>query len=87
MPAEPLPWSAYFKAYKDGAHVAVRNGNAQALRRKAGSICGHNPIALDMTPQLQRLLLALFLLAADVGDDIVQNIGEGLKGLPAPEIA
>ena len=33
-----------------------------------------------MTPQLQRLLLALFLLAADIGDDIVQNIREGLKG-------
>lgn len=32
-----------------------------------------------MTPQLQRLLLALFLFAADVGDDVVENVGEGFK--------
>ena len=34
-----------------------------------------------MAPQLQGFLLALFFLTADVGDDVIQNVGEGFKGL------
>ena len=69
------------KAHKDSAHMPVGHRHAQALCGKARTIGADNLVALDVTPQLQRLLLALFFLAADVGDDVIQNIGEGFKGL------
>ena len=34
-----------------------------------------------VAPDFQRLLLGLFLLAADVGNHVVQNLRHGLKGL------
>ena len=49
---------------------------------KRGAVGGNDAVALDAAPQLQRLLLALFLLAADVGDHVVYDLGEGLKGFP-----
>ena len=69
------------KAHEHRAHVAVRDRHTQALGRKAGRLGRDDLVALDVAPQLQRLLLALFLLAADVGDDVVEDVGEGLKRL------
>ena len=69
------------KAHEHGTHVAIRNRHAQALGGKARSIGGDDLVTLDVAPQLQGFLLALFFLTADVGDDVIQNVGEGFKGL------
>ena len=61
--------------------MAVRNGDTEALRSDRGLLGVDDLIALDVAPQLQRLALALFLLAADVGDDVIYDLGHPVKGL------
>ena len=39
-----------------------------------------NLIDLNVAPQLHRLLLGFFFLAADIRDDVVENIGIRFKG-------
>ena len=62
--------------------MAVGDGNTEALCGDDGLLGIDDPVALDVAPQLQRLLLALFFLAANVGDDVVHDLrtGDGLVG-------
>src|SRR5699024_4209434 len=69
-----------FKADKDGGGVAVRYGDPEALSRDDGPLGVYDPVALDAAPQLEGLLLALLLLAADVGDHVVDDLGHPVKG-------
>ena len=63
------------------SHVAVGDGYPQALGSNGrGGGIDNDPI-FHLAPYLQGLLLALFLLAADVGNDVVEDVGEGLKRL------
>ena len=61
--------------------MAVGDGNTEALCGDDGLLSVDDPIALNVAPQLQRLLLALFFLAADVGDDVVHDLRHPVKGL------
>ena len=61
--------------------MAVGNGHADALGCDGDVVAVDDPVALDMAPDLQRLLFALFLLAADIWDDVVDHLGPALKGL------
>ena len=65
------------KAHEDRSGVAVGDGNTEALCGDDGLLGIDDPVALDVAPQLQRLLLALLFLAADVGDDVVH---QGMQG-------
>ena len=62
-------------------HVAVLAGNPEALGGEGGTVGLDDPAVLDMAPQLQGLLLALLLLAADVGDAVVHHLRPALEGL------
>ena len=75
------------KVYEYSRSVTVRNGYAVALSGDDGSVSLDDLTVLNLTPDLEGLLLALFLFAADVGNDVVYDLGELLKVLPAPEIA
>ena len=67
--------------HEHGGHVAVLTGHAEALRGDGGTLGLDDLVAVDMAPQLQRLLLTLLLLAADVGDAVVHHLGPTLEGL------
>src|SRR5699024_5253341 len=69
------------KAGEHGGHVAVRGRHAEALGGDERLDGGADHAALDAAPDLHRLALALFLLAADVGDDIVHHLRPGAEGL------
>ena len=69
------------KVHKYGAQVTVGHRHANALRSKGRCIGRHDLVALNVTHQLQRLFLALFFLAADVRNHIVDHLRPALKGL------
>ena len=60
--------------------MAVGNRHAEALCRDGRGGRVDNLIALNVAPQLHRLLLGFFFLAADIRDDVVENIGIRFKG-------
>ena len=68
------------KGHEHRRHVAVAHRDAQALRGDAGRRGLDDLVALDVPPQLERLNLALFLLPADIGDDIIHHLRPGRKG-------
>ena len=59
--------------------MTVRNRHAQTLRGDVGFRRIDDLIALDMAPELHRLLLGLFPLAADIGDHVVDHFRPCLK--------
>ena len=61
--------------------MAVRACNTQALCGDDRSGRRLDVVALDVAPDLHRLLLALLFLAADVRNNVVYHLGPGLKGL------
>ena len=66
---------------ENGCHVAVGGGNAETLGGD-GRACGIDDNAvLHPAPQLQGLLLALFLLTTDVGYHVVHHLRPGFEGL------
>ena len=69
------------KAHEHGSGVAVGNRYAEALCGDDRLLGIDDVVALNMTPQLERLTLALFFLAADVGDDVIHDLGHAVKGL------
>ena len=69
------------KAYKHGSGVAVGDRHAEALCGDHRLFGVHDMVALNVAPQLERLALALFFLAANVGDHIVHDLGHTVKGL------
>ena len=71
----------FIKAYEHGCGVTVRDRHTEALCGDDRLFSIDDLVALDMAPQLQRLALALFLLAADVGDHIVHDLRHPVKGL------
>ena len=75
------------KPYKDCCHVTVRYGNADTLGSDGGGGGQLDLAVLNMSPDLHRLPLALLLLAADKGNDIIYHLRPGLKGLTGAEIA
>lgn len=64
--------------------MTVGGGYPQALRADDRQLRVLNDRAVRCvhqgTPQLQGLLLALFVLAADVGDDVIHHFRPGLEG-------
>ena len=62
-------------------HVAVQAGHPEALGGDGGALGGDDLCVLHLAEELQGLLLALLLLAADVGDAVVHHLGPALKGL------
>ena len=61
--------------------MTVRNRHAQTLRGDVGFRRIDDLIALDMAPELHRLLLGLFFLAADIGDDVVKHFRPRIERL------
>ena len=61
--------------------MAVGHGHPQALGGDGGGVCVDDDPIFHPAPNLQRLLLALLLLAADVGDQVIHHLRPGLKGL------
>ena len=59
----------------------VRNRYTEALCSDDRLLSIDDLVALNVAPQLQRLALALFLLAADVGDHVVHDLRHPVKGL------
>lgn len=64
-----------------GGGVTVGHGDAEALGGDGGARGVHNFAVLHLAPDLQGLLLALLLLAADVGDAVVHHLRPALEGL------
>ena len=62
--------------------MPVGDGDADAMGRNDRGGGAHDGAILDMSPDFEWLLFALFFLAADVGDDIVHHFGPALKGFP-----
>ena len=71
---------ALLEADKDGGSVAVGHGHPETLGGDGGAGSLDDSAALNMAPHLQGLLLALFLLAADVGDEVIHHFGPALEG-------
>ena len=69
------------KACEHSGHVAVGRGHPQTLGGDGRGLGVDDDPVLHLAPQLQGLLLALLLLAADVGDHIVHHLRPGLEGL------
>ena len=61
--------------------MAVGHGDAEALGGDGGALGLDDPAVLHLAPDLQGLLLALLLLAADVGDQVIHHLGPALEGL------
>ena len=72
------------KLHEHRRRVAVRNGHAQALRRDDGPRCRNDRVAFDAAPDFEGLLFALFLFAADVGDDVIDDLGHRFERLACP---
>jgi len=62
--------------------VAVLTGYPEALGGDGGPLRLDDPAIFHPAPQLQRLLLAFFLLAADVGDAVIHHLRPALEGFP-----
>ena len=56
--------------------VSVGDGNTYALCGNHGSFGVDDHIAVNMSPYLERLSFALFLFAADIRNDVVDDFGE-----------
>ena len=69
------------KAHEHGGGVTVGHGNAYALRCDERRFGGNYHAVLYATPYAKRLALALFFLAAYVGDNIVGHLGPFAEGL------
>ena len=69
------------KAHEDSGGVTVRDRHTEALGSDDRLLGVDDVVALDVAPQLERLTLALFLLAADVGDDVVDDLRHPVEGL------
>ena len=54
--------------------MTVRDGDAQALRCEGGLGGRDDLIAHDLAPDLEWLALGFLLLAADIGDDVVDDL-------------
>ena len=61
--------------------MAVEHGNADALAGDDRAVGRDNRAVHHLAPDAQGLLLALLLLAADVGDYIAHHLGPVLEGL------
>ena len=61
--------------------MSVGNGHSEALSGDVGRGGGNYLVAHDLAPDLEGLLLALLLLAADERNNVVDYLGHGLKGL------
>ena len=76
------------KADEHGSKMTVGDGHTYALCTDNGAGRGDNHAVFDRTPDTQRLALALFILSADIRDDIVVHLGPVCEGVArAPEIA
>ncbi|CAN3977287.1 DNA polymerase III subunit tau, partial [Dysosmobacter welbionis] len=67
--------------HKHRGHVTVLAGHPEALGGDGGAVGPDDLPVLHAAPQLQRLLLALLLLAAYVGDAVVHHLRPALEGL------
>ena len=61
--------------------MAVGDRHTEALGSDDRLLGVDDVVALNMTPQLERLTLTLFFLAADVGDDVVDDLRHPVEGL------
>ena len=62
-------------------HVAILTGHPEALGGDGGAFGLDDLSVLDVAPELQGLLFALFLLAADEGDAVIHHLRPACKGL------
>src|SRR5512146_1133923 len=67
---------------EDGGEVPVRDRHSDALRGDHLLRRGDDLAVQDGAPDLERLLLALLLLALDERDDVVDHLGPALERLP-----
>ena len=72
--------AAVLEGHEAGGHVAVQAGHPEALGGNGGAAGQHQLSIFHPAPELHRLLFALFLLAADVGDAVVHHLRPALKG-------
>ena len=72
---------ALLEADEYGGSVSVGDGHPETLGGDGGAGGLDDPAVLDVSPHLQGLLLALLLLAADIGDEVIHHLGPALEGL------
>ena len=69
------------QGHEHRCHVAVGDGDTEALSGDLGGVGVDDDAVLDVTPHLHGFLLRFFFLAADVGDDVIHHLRPGLEGL------
>ena len=72
---------AFLKGHEHRRGVTVGNGHAQTLRGDGDVVGEDDLVSLDVTPDLERLLLGLFLLAADIRNEVIDHFRPCLEGL------
>ena len=65
--------------YENRSGMAVQDRYADTLGTDHRLCCCLDVISLDVSPNLQRLLLGLLLLTADVRDDVAHHLRPGLE--------
>ena len=73
--------NAVLEGHEYGSGVTVGNGDTDALGGDGDIVGVYNLVALDMTPDLQRLVLGLLFLTADIGNHVVDHLRPCLEGL------
>ena len=69
------------KSYENSRSVSVGNGNTNALSCDNGSGRLNDLAVFNSTPNTKRLLLALLLLAANIGDNVIYHLRPLVEGL------
>ena len=72
--------ASVLELHEDRGHVAVLTGDTEALGGDGRAFRLDDFAVFHVAPQLQRLLLGLFLLAADVGDAVIHHLRPALEG-------
>ena len=69
------------KLYKHGSGMSVGYGNSYTLCSYYGSVSLYYLSVFNVSPDSERLLLALLFLTADKGNDVIDHFGPFVKGL------
>ena len=59
--------------------MTVRNGNAETLRRDLGRDGVHDAALFDLSPDFEGFAFGFFLFSADIGDDVVDDLGHSVE--------
>ena len=71
----------FLETDKNCGSMAIGHRHPETLGRNGRTVRLDNFAILNVPPHLQRFLFALFLFAADIGDQIVHHLGPAFEGL------